>query len=344
MQNPLKILVVQRLVVLLTFLVLTTGSLTGKQSDRASKVPATVVGYKVTDIYSKVGGYLESVSVNIGDKVSEGQILAVLDIPELQTELLQKKALVKQSEAGLVQAEAALNQATQRMKSLSASVLEAKTHVEQMTAMMNMAQSERDRITRLVNSGAVNQARLDEATFKFTAAKSEKLSTDAHIATVEANLASGQAAIASAEANVTAAKANIQVANANSAYVDKMIEYCTIRAPYAGKITKRFFDEGAFVQSAEGNSAARPIFQIVFTDKVRIVANISMSQIADFELDGQVEFSQIDALPDAVFDGKIDRRSAGVDEKTRMLRIEMDLDNQDGRLKPGYFGYLKVKK
>ena len=53
------------------------------QLERPVDVPATVVGYKVTDIYTKVGGYLKSVNGEIGDKVTEGQELAVLDVPEL---------------------------------------------------------------------------------------------------------------------------------------------------------------------------------------------------------------------------------------------------------------------
>lgn len=342
MYNPIKTRVVCCLFLSVIFIGWMASPLSGRQADRATQVPATVVGNKVTDIYAKVGGYLKSVNVDIGDKVTKDQILAVLDVPELQTELLQKKSLVKQAEAQLVQAQASQNEAKQRLLSMRAKVREATTYVEQKTALTKMAESEFERVERLVNSGAVNQARLDEATFKLQSVKSEKISSEAKVATAEANFHSGEAAVKSAEASVVAAQANIDVANANREYVQKMIEYCTIRAPYSGEVTKRFFDEGAFLQSAEGNSAARPIFQIVYTAKVRVVAQVSMSQMADLEVGTAVTFSRVDALPDVLFKGKVSRRSAGIDEKTRMMRIEVDLDNAEGKLKPGFFGYLAV--
>ena len=59
-------------------------------------------------MHAKVSGYVRSLAVDIGDKVKKGQVLAELDVPEVEAELQQKRALVEQAEADRKQAEAAV--------------------------------------------------------------------------------------------------------------------------------------------------------------------------------------------------------------------------------------------
>jgi RND family efflux transporter MFP subunit len=50
---------------------------------RDLKLPATIRGFDETDIYAKVPGYLKTISVDKGDRIHQGQLLAVLTSPEL---------------------------------------------------------------------------------------------------------------------------------------------------------------------------------------------------------------------------------------------------------------------
>src|SRR5690242_3330882 len=43
--------------------------------------------YQEVDLHAKVAGYLESITVDIGDHVKEGQVLATLEIPELESDM-----------------------------------------------------------------------------------------------------------------------------------------------------------------------------------------------------------------------------------------------------------------
>jgi biotin carboxyl carrier protein len=45
---------------------------------------ATLEAFKQTDPFAKVSGYLSDVRVDIGDHVKAGQVLSVIDVPEMK--------------------------------------------------------------------------------------------------------------------------------------------------------------------------------------------------------------------------------------------------------------------
>lgn len=66
---------------------------------RRLQTNATLEAYEDADLFAKVSGYLSEVRVDIGDHIKAGQILAVIDVPELDAELNAAKARFKESEA-----------------------------------------------------------------------------------------------------------------------------------------------------------------------------------------------------------------------------------------------------
>lgn len=63
--------------------------------------PATVQAYYATDLYAKESGYALQIDADIGDHVKAGQVLAVIDNPELQMQLVRAEAAVQQASAAL---------------------------------------------------------------------------------------------------------------------------------------------------------------------------------------------------------------------------------------------------
>jgi membrane fusion protein, multidrug efflux system len=61
-------------------------------STRELKLPATIRGFDETDIYAKVPGYLKTISVDKGDRIRKGQLLAVLTSPELDQQVANARA------------------------------------------------------------------------------------------------------------------------------------------------------------------------------------------------------------------------------------------------------------
>src|SRR6195256_6811335 len=62
---------------------------------------ATLEAFEESDLFAKVSGYLSDVRVDIGDHVKAGQVLAVIDIPEMEHELAEAKAQLESKQSSL---------------------------------------------------------------------------------------------------------------------------------------------------------------------------------------------------------------------------------------------------
>ncbi len=71
--------------------------------ERTSNQPGSMEPFAYADLYSKVAGYLKKQPVDIGDKVSKGDILAEIDAPELVQDLKHAEAMQRQAKAQVAQ-------------------------------------------------------------------------------------------------------------------------------------------------------------------------------------------------------------------------------------------------
>jgi RND family efflux transporter MFP subunit len=291
-------------------------TVTVQPQDLARKIelPGTVEGNETADLYAKVGGFLAEMSVDIGDHVKKGQVLARLAIPEMEQELRQKEAAIASAEANVEQSRAALR--------------EAQTQLPEKEAQLNLHLATFARTESLVKTGSFTQKLFEEATFQ----------RDAAAAAVE----TVRARIQTAEATLNASIAKVGLANAERDQVKTLIEYGEIRAPFDGMVMKRFVDPGAFIQPADGNSAARPLLSVSSIDRVRIWLDLPMNEVRWLNRGDRVIFDRINVLPDMTFEGEVTRFATGLDATSRMMRVEVDLANPDHKLMPGYYGYVTV--
>jgi membrane fusion protein, multidrug efflux system len=103
-------------------------------SDRALSLPGSVQPLEETTVYARASGYVRKWYSDIGDKVTDGQLLAELDTPELDQELDQARAQLVQAQATLVQSQ----------------------------ANRNLSQTNLQRYVKLAPSGVVSQADLEQ--------------------------------------------------------------------------------------------------------------------------------------------------------------------------------------
>lgn len=73
---------------------------------RTLSLPGSVEAFEKAKLYAKVAGYLEQIHVDIGDQVKKGQVLAVLDIPEMPPEYAQAEAELTEAQAQYAKAQA----------------------------------------------------------------------------------------------------------------------------------------------------------------------------------------------------------------------------------------------
>jgi membrane fusion protein (multidrug efflux system) len=107
------------------------------ESDRALALPGTVRALEQTKIFPRVTGYVRRWLVDIGDKVTAGQLLVEIDTPDLDAQLAQARAQLGQAQAAVKQVAAQRDYSrsnSQRFESLADQKLVAKSQVEQTQA------------------------------------------------------------------------------------------------------------------------------------------------------------------------------------------------------------------
>jgi RND family efflux transporter MFP subunit len=143
-------------------------------ADTELTLPGNIQAVTEAPIYARTDGYVRQRLVDIGDRVTKGQLLAEIESPEVDQQLRQAKATVQQAQSALGQAKAALQQAS---------------------ANERLAQVTLNRIDALVAKGVLSKQDGDEKQAAFLARKAD-------VAAAEANVNAAANAISGAEANV----------------------------------------------------------------------------------------------------------------------------------------------
>lgn len=224
-------------------------------------LPASVAPNQQATLYSKVAGYLKTISVDKGDAVKAGQLLAEIEMPELLAELARTKAEVE----------------------------------------------------------------IADLDYK-RAADARRKAPDLVV-----------------QQSVDAAKAKSLMAHANLDRAETLLGFCKITAPFAGVITRRAVDAGAFVPSATSGSAAQNavVVTLMDFDKVRVQVAVPESEVP-FVRTGQPAKVSVEGLPGRMFDGSVTRFSEALDEATKTMLVEIDLENSKRELRPGMYATVKL--
>jgi multidrug efflux pump subunit AcrA (membrane-fusion protein) len=117
-----------------------------------------------------------------------------------------------------------------------------------------------------------------------------------------------------------------------------LVEYATLRAPFAGVVTRRHVEVGHSLQPSAGGGAGEAVFVVARMDPVRVFVDVPEAE-AGLVADGTPAAVTAQALPGATFRGAGTRTAWGLDPRQRTLRAEIDLPNPDGKLRPGMYAY-----
>ncbi len=317
---------------------------------------ASVRGYESTEIYAKLGGYITEIGkvdddvIDLGTRVEEGALLAVLDVPEMMDEMTEKRASINQASSAVAQAEAAIAEAHAERLQREAELKQVEARREEKQAMVSLNKTKFQRVSTLANRGTIGQDSVDETKFAVEAAKAALASLDADVTAAQKQIEASTAKIKKAEADRDHALAHVELAKAILARSTTMMDYCKITAPFAGVVTERNIDHGTFVLPAERNSAAMPLFEVTRTDRVRVVVGVPNNKVAYVDPGMEARLHSIGGLPGRSFVGTVTRSAGALDEKSRTMRIEVELENpvtdertgEQINLKPGLFGTLTI--
>lgn len=108
-----------------------------------------------------------------------------------------------------------------------------------------------------------------------------------------------------------------------------------ITAPFDGVIGERYLEAGDMA------GPGFPVFRIVNMNTVRVQTEISQNRLGQVHL-GMPARVTVSAWPGEVFEGEVIKIAPVLDPMTRMTKIEVGLDNRDGRLKAGMFAEIEL--
>jgi HlyD family secretion protein len=317
---------------------------------------ASVHGFQDTEIRAKLGGYVKTIGivnkleVDVGSRVKKDDVLAVLDIPEMQNELAEKTAVVAQTQSAVIQADAAIAEAESVVLQSKAALDQVNSRTAEKEAMLKLNETKLRRLSRLAAGGTIGQDNLDEARFDVDVAKASLASVKADVQAAVANIQAAEASVRKVKADKKSAEATVNVAKSTVDRLKTMMDYTVLRAPYDGVVTKRKVDLGSYVQPAENNSAAMPVFELTQISKVRIMVAVPNNHVGKVQPGQSVIFDSIGGLEGQAFAGKVTRTAGTLDPKTRTMQIEVHLKNpavdlvgeEKVELKPGLYGTLTV--
>jgi RND family efflux transporter MFP subunit len=206
--------------------------------------------YQDVDVMAKVAGYVKNIRVDIGDHVRQGDLLATLEVPELQNDMAKASAGVAAAQANITTARAAVTRAE---------------------AGENIAHLSFQRIedVSVKQPGLVPRQEVDVA--------------QAHDLEAGAQLASAQSALRSAQEMLTQAESEHQ-------RTVTMLQYATIRAPFTGVITKRYANTGSMIQAGiSSQTQAMPVVRLAQNNLLRLTLPVPVSAVADIHSGNPVE-------------------------------------------------------
>ncbi|MEM6353343.1 MAG: efflux RND transporter periplasmic adaptor subunit [Cyanobacteria bacterium P01_D01_bin.14] len=260
----------------------------------------TVPAQQVT-LRSQLSGEITALTVEVGDPVAQGILLAQLD-GDPQT------ASVNQAAAELSARRAELTQADVSVTDAQAALIQAQATFEQ-------AQVDAARLRRLANRGGISAQEAEAA--ELLAANAQQA-----VRSAQAQLAARQEAAQAVANRVEAQQAIVTQAQTQLSYTD-------LRSPLTGTVLSRPTEVGNYIESGD------TILEIGDLSTLKATVQVSELNLAQLSL-GQPAQVTLDAFPDlGETSGRITQIAPVADPVSRLVPVEVTLPNPNGRVGSG---------
>lgn len=141
---------------------------------------------------------------------------------------------------------------------------------------------------------------------------------------------------------LTEARGRLDAAIAEQAEIEARMDFATIRAPFDGVVTARTIDPGDMVYEANSPKGSdQPLLRVAKLDVIRVKTYVPERESVWADV-GDPATITFDALPGLAFMGQVARVSGTLDPGTRTMLVEIDLPNDDGRIRPGLYGQTQL--
>ena len=302
---------------------------------------------RVMNVSARVPGQVAKVLIEDNQKVNAGDVLVELDPADYATRVESARAdlgAAKASEEGAratlaltektapanaVSARGGLAAAASNVNAARAATDQARADVDAASSRLTLATINFERSKRLFADGAVPNADVDtrrtdfdnataqlqQARARLTSAEAEVIGSGGSVTLAKGKLDAATTSteqVATARAALTLASAKVLQAESALHLAELNLSYTTIRAPRGGIVSRRTVEAGQMV------NPERPLFAIVPTDDVWIVANFKEDQLAEM-VAGQKASVQLDTYGSKAFRGHVESIAGGTGARFALL-------------------------
>ena len=251
----------------------------------------------------KTTGRIRVMTVDVGSVVKAGEVLAQIEPRDYELRVQQSAAMLGQARARLG---LSIEGIDDRVEPDNVNI------VRETRALLEEARKNLDRVKALQNQGISSEAEFERANAEY------QVTLNRFEATLQ-DVRERQAVLAQRRAEYDIAR--------------QQLNDTSVRAPFDGVIQQRLTQLGEFV------SAGSPVLRLVRVDPLRLRLEIPERRAAGIQT-GQVVRIALEG-DERSYSGRIHRISPALDERTRMLIVEAELENP-GHLRPGSFAKAEI--
>lgn len=317
----------------------------------------TILPERQTTLSFKSPGRVAEVTVQEGQVVEEGEILARLETTDLEFAIAQAQLALSTAQAQLLRiqgppsvhdiaaAEAGLESAQASYKKLLAGpsteeIRVARTNLDQARAALDQAQAAYDQVADRPDVAMLPQAlQLDQATIAHEAAQASfeltmRAPTEAELAAAQSGIAQAEASLArlqegASDEDILVAQLQVEQAQLSLDQAVHQLEGTSLAAPHAGTITMVGVKEGEL-------TGGQPAFILTNLSEYHIditVDEIDIGGVAE----GQPVTTTLDALPGEMLTGEVEKiaDTAQFDSGVVTYKVTIQLAPEDAPLRAG---------
>jgi RND family efflux transporter MFP subunit len=206
--------------------------------------------YQEVELHAKVSGYIRRINVDIGDRVKNGQVIATLEVPELNAQVAASQAEIRHSQSEITRAQNEVTLAQANYAALHA-------------AYTRLSEASKRR------PGLIAEQELDDSRAK---------DQDA------------EAKINVAKSALEATREQLGISKADNQRVQSLEDYSVVTAPFNGVVTMRYADVGSLIQAGTAsNTQSMPVVKVAQSDLLRLRMPVPEEDVPFIRIGGNVQ-------------------------------------------------------
>ncbi len=309
----------------------------------------TIAPVQTVNLSPKTPSRIAELSVEQGDRVQAGQVVARMENNELQAQRAQAVASLEEAQQRLNQLKVGTR--VEEVRQSESEVARAQGEIDRVRGQIADAQSQLEfariqtrRQRELASQGAIAANALDEFLRKERSAQEALNQVRAQLSQSQAQYSQAVQQLAqkrngATREEIAQAEARVASAVAQVKQVDSNLADTVIRAPFAGQITQRYASVGAFVTpttSASATSSATSTSIVALASDLEVLAKVPEVDISNIKQGQSVEV-KVDAFRQEVFKGRVRliAPEAVIDRDVTSFQVRIQLLSGQSKLRSG---------